>query len=91
MNGVRFTSAQPIELRASGWGTGRLHLHAWVDGVEHMPAAADIRALDGNTYVWTLSNIQPSMTRLRLYLAWSDAAHRPLPASATDTITLRMH
>ncbi|MGQ0561559.1 MAG: hypothetical protein ACT443_06765 [Gemmatimonadota bacterium] len=82
---VRFASTRPLELRASGWGSASYHLHAWIDGVEHMPAATDIVALDSLRYQWTLAPV--ARGPVRLFLAWADQAHRPLRRGASDTVT----
>jgi hypothetical protein len=81
---VRFTTGQQLDLRASGWGHDTYHLHAVVNGVEIMPAAADIVPADSAIYAWTLSGVSRGSTTI--YLAWADHAHRPLRQGASDTI-----
>ncbi|HEY0672244.1 MAG TPA: hypothetical protein VGD27_08265 [Longimicrobiales bacterium] len=85
---VRFASTRPIELKSTGWGTGTLHLHAHVNHVEHMPAAADITRAD-TLYLWQL----PAVPRgpLILHLGWADQRHRALGTGASDSVraTLR--
>ena len=85
---IQFRSAEPLVLRASGWGVRNLHLHARINGVEHMPAAADIRPAD-SAYVWVLPAI--SAGTLAIQLGWADQAHRELTKGASDVahVTLR--
>lgn len=82
---VRFKTAAPVRLGAAGWGTDQLHLHARVSGIEHMPAAADIRQ-EGDAFVWTLTGVPPGRHEIRL--GWADLAHRELRAGASPTIPL---
>lgn len=84
---IRFTAEQPLELNSTGWGYRTLHLHAWVNGVQYMPAAADIVRSDSSAYLWTLPLGRGT---LDLSLAWADQAHRPLTAGASETIQLRL-
>ena len=81
---VRFSSSQPIELRASGWGYRTFHLHALVNGIQHMPAATDLVAEDSAHYRWTLQAV--SRGAAELYIAWADQAHRPLAKGGSDTL-----
>lgn len=83
---LRFTSTQPLELLATGWGYRRFHLHASVGGVEHMPAAADIQAVGPGMYQWTLQTGTPGQHRI--YLGWADMSHRAITPGASDTITV---
>ena len=84
---VRFTSSQPIKLAATGWGYKRLHLHAWIDNTQYMPAATDIREISTGTYEWTLNGVQPGNDKI-LYLAWADASHHPIPEGASPRLTI---
>jgi hypothetical protein len=81
---VTFTSARPIELQPTGWGYDNLHLHADVNGVEIMPAAADITPQD-STYVWTFPDVRPGQFAVRL--GWADEQHRPITAGASNIVT----
>jgi hypothetical protein len=80
---VRFTSAQPITLRTAGWGVAHYHLHAHINSVEHMPAAADIELLDGQ-YHWTLAAAPRGALTIRL--GWADLQHRAVISGASDTV-----
>lgn len=84
---VRFTSNQPLVLNPTGWGYRTLHLHAWVNGVQLMPAAADVVQSDSATYEWTLALGRGPQA---LSLAWADQAHRPLTAGGSDTIRVEL-
>lgn len=84
---LRFTSTQNLALQQTGWGYGGLHLHAWLNDVQHMPAATDIiRAADGS-YAWTLPQSQPGPAQT-LRLGWADSAHRPIAAGASPAIVI---
>lgn len=85
---IRFTSPEPIHLQPTGWGYRRLHLHAWVNGVEIMPAAADISMLQPGSYSWTLAGIAPGVRRL--YVGWADMSHRPITPGGSDTIGVQI-
>jgi hypothetical protein len=80
---IRFVSEQPIVLDSTGWGYGDLHLHAWVAGIQQMPAASDITRYD-STYTWRL----PSIGRgdQWVHLGWADQQHRALSQGASDSI-----
>jgi hypothetical protein len=80
---LRFTSAEPITLRAAGWGVAHYHLHAHINSVEHMPAAADIELVDGQ-YQWTLAVVPRGPLAIRL--GWADLQHRAVVSGASDTI-----
>ncbi len=84
---LRFTSAQPITLRPSGWGAGQYHLHAHVNSVEHMPAATDITQ-HGSEYRWAI----PAAPRgpLTIRLGWADQQHRAVGSGASDTVHAAM-
>jgi hypothetical protein len=80
---IRFTAGHPLDLMPTGWGHDNFHLHASINGVEYMPAAADIIAQD-QQYAWTI----PTAPRgeINLYLGWADHMHRALQKGMTDTI-----
>ncbi|HEX6558620.1 MAG TPA: hypothetical protein VF021_04140 [Longimicrobiales bacterium] len=82
---VRFRSAQPLQLGTSGWGYQQLHLHAWLNDVQYMPAASDVRRLADGSYQWSLPAVPRGPVTLRL--GWADARHRPLAAGASQDIT----
>jgi hypothetical protein len=79
---IRFTAAHPLDLQPTGWGHKGFHLHASVNGVEYMPAAADI-VVQGGQYAWT---IHVPSGPVSFYLGWADRMHRALPQGMTDTI-----
>ena len=79
---IRFTAAHPLDLMETGWGHDRFHIHASINGVEYMPAAADIVA-QGSQYAWT---IQAPRGPVSFYLGWADHMHRPLQKGMTDTV-----
>lgn len=80
---IRFTSERPIKLAHSGWAAANFHLHAHVNGVEHMPAARDIEEHNGE-YRWTLSAVGRGPLHIRM--GWADHAHRAVSSGATDTV-----
>jgi hypothetical protein len=86
---VRFTSPRPLVLQPSGWGYQKFHLHVWINGVQHMPAGADIRQVDGETYDWMLASVRNG--RATVYLGWADQAHRERRQSSSDTISFSIH
>ena len=79
---IRFTAAHPLDLMKTGWGHDSFHLHASINGVEYMPAAADIVA-QNREYAWT---IHAPRGPASFYLGWADHMHRPLQKGMTDTI-----
>ena len=82
---VRFRTAAPLSLHPTGWGTGDLHLHARVNGVELMPAAADIEQAE-EEFAWTMATVPKGRVEVRL--GWADALHRELAAGASDTVSI---
>ncbi len=80
---IHFTSAEPIVLQPSGWGYANFHLHARVNGVEYMPAAAEITQT-ANGYAWSLPIVARGPVEIRL--GWADQAHRELSTGASDTV-----
>lgn len=85
---VRFKTAAPLSLQPTGWGTGELHLHARVNGVELMPAAADIEQT-GEEFAWTMATVAKGRVEVRL--GWADARHRELAAGASDTVSVSLN
>ena len=81
---IQFATTAPLALQPTGWGAGNLHLHAMVNGVEYMPAAAEITRGD-SAYHWTIAPV--ARAPIELYLGWADQRHRALGAGASDTIT----
>ncbi len=83
---LRFTAGDRLELGGMGWASGDLHLHAYVDGREIMPAAADIEALQDGTFRWTLP-VEPGTRTIQL--RWAGMSHGAIEAGASDAI--RVH
>lgn len=84
---VVFRTTAPLSLTPRGWMAGRLHLHAYVDDTEYMPAAADIRTLDEGRFLWRLP-VSPGDRLIRL--AWSGADHRPLRPGMSPAVRIRV-
>ncbi len=80
---LRFTAGNELELGPMGWASGALHLHAWVDGTEVMPAAADIHDAGDGTFVWTLP-LEPGNRILQL--RWAGMDHGDIEAGASRAI-----
>ncbi len=80
----------PAQLRPGpgGWQTGRLHIHATVDGRELMPGREDIERVGASRYRWTLPPLQPGAYTLQLF--WSDPAHRPIEEGASATVSVEV-
>jgi hypothetical protein len=83
---VRFSTSRPLELLPTGWGAGRYHLHALVNGIERMPAAHDIRPSPAGDYLWTLSDL-PDSTELQL--VWALPSHQQTGAGASAIHLIR--
>lgn len=82
---IRFASGAPIRLTPNGWLAGRWHLHARVNGIEHMPAAADISASD-STYDWVVPAVPRGRASVRL--GWADLRHREVTGGRTNEIDI---
>lgn len=80
---ILFTSERTIALGHNGWAAGSYHLHADINGVEHMPAARDITR-NGDQYAWTIHAVPRGPIRIRL--GWADMQHRAVVSGATDTV-----
>lgn len=78
-------SGADLEPNPTGWGAEGFHVHADIDGVERMPAMADIRRT-GDRYTWTLAD--PPTGEVTVRLVWSDARHRPVAEGASDAVTV---
>jgi hypothetical protein len=75
------------ELRPDGSAAaGTRHVHARIGATELMPGSADVRAVDGTTYSWTMPRLPAGPAALRLY--WSDASHRPIPGAQSDSVPI---
>jgi hypothetical protein len=62
------------------------HVHADVGATMLMPGPTDVQRVSGTTYRWKLASVPPGTTFLRLY--WADAAHRPIPGAASDSVPI---
>jgi hypothetical protein len=80
---IRFTSERTISMGHNGWAAGNYHLHADINGVEHMPAARDLEGA-GEHYAWTIAAVPSGPVRIRL--GWADMQHRAVVSGATDTV-----
>ena len=87
---VRFTASTPVALRPTGWGVANLHLHAWVNDQQIMPAAADIHDLGAMMYEWKMPAVGRDRA-IRLHLGWADMAHKPVPEGNSDEIQFDLH
>ena len=83
---LQFQTTRPLELQPTGWGAGRFHLHALVNGVERMPAARDILALPGGDYQWLLPDLPDSA---QVQLVWALPTHQRLTEGASATRLIR--
>ncbi len=81
-----FETGTPIEPLPAGWGAGRYHLHALINGLERMPAPADIQALPNGRYRWTLSGLPDSAV---VQLVWALPSHQRLAADASVVRVVR--
>jgi hypothetical protein len=74
-----------MRLGPGGWGVGQLHIHAWIDDREIMPAAADIEFIGSPArYRWTISGALPGERTARV--GWSDLQHRPVQEGVSETV-----
>jgi hypothetical protein len=80
---LRFTAGNDLALGGMGWASNDLHLHAYVDGTEIMPAAADIRDAGDGTFFWTLPVESGSRT---VQLRWAGMDHGDLDVGASRAI-----
>lgn len=85
---IEFRTAAQLRLTPRGWMAGPWHLHAYVDGVEHMPAAASIEALDGDGFRWRLPDVASGPRRLRL--AWASEQHATLGTGASREVRFHL-
>jgi hypothetical protein len=78
-----------LRVGPGGWGVGTIHVHAWIDGRELMPAAADIEPIGEARYRWTIAHAEPG--ERALHIGWSDLYHQPIAEgmSATVRVTIR--
>jgi hypothetical protein len=82
---LRFTAGNELALGGMGWASNDLHLHAYVDGREIMPAAADIQDVGDGTFIWTLpADSGPRAIQLR----WAGLDHRDLDVGASRVVEI---
>lgn len=81
---LRFETRARLRPAPEGWRAGRLHIHAVVDGVEHMPTAADLRQIGMNRYEWRLPAFAPGPHRA--FLQWSGPGHEPITTGASRAV-----
>ena len=82
---VRFSASPALQLRSTGWGIGGLHLHAWLNDQQIMPAADEIKEVGDRTYEWQMRSITRARA-IHLHLGWADMAHKPVPEGNSDEI-----
>lgn len=80
---VHFSAGDRLALGGMGWASDDLHLHAYVDGAEVMPAAADIEAQPGGTFIWHLAATPGVRT---LELGWAGMHHGALQEGASGQV-----
>lgn len=85
---VVFHLDEELTRMPGGWGTGELHLHGAVDGVEFMPGPRDIQRISSGRYRWVFGPLAPGPHSIRLF--WSDAAHRPLAEGGAPPVQVRV-
>jgi hypothetical protein len=81
---VVFRVPARLSMRPGGWGVGDFHLHLSLDGVELMPATADLEPVGEGEYRWRVGRLEPGTHPL--HLLWSGRDHRPLPETRTATV-----
>ena len=85
---VTFDARAELRPDGSDPAAGR-HVHARVGAAELMPGSADVLRVSGTTYRWTLPRLPAGTTHVLLY--WSDAAHRPIPGTTSDSVAVTIH
>lgn len=85
---VLFRVESELVRQPSGWGVDGLHLHLQLDGLELMPAPADVEAMPGGAFRWTVGPLEPGPHSLRLF--WSDGAHQPVEGGESRTVDIRV-
>ena len=82
---LHFTAGERLALGGMGWASDDLHLHAYLDGAEVMPAAADIEAQPDGTFVWNLAATRGIRT---IELSWAGMHHGALQEGESDQIRI---
>ncbi len=86
---LEFRTGRKLSLQPAGWGSGRYHLHALVNGSERMPAPADIRSMGGDRYSWVLSAL-PDSAQIQLVWALPNHQRRSEGASRAIQVSRRL-
>lgn len=81
---IVFETDREISASPSGWGTGELHLHLAVDGLEIMAAPGSIERLEPGRYRWVVPGVAPGEHEVGFF--WADAAHQRLEGGGSETI-----
>ena len=81
-----FRTSQRLNMEPTGWGTGRHHIHVLANGIELMPAAADIRPVGNDRYEWVLTSLPDSV---QLQLVWALPNHSRLTAGSSRSVLVR--
>lgn len=82
---VRFRAGERLALGPMGWASGDLHLHAYVDSTEVMPAAADIEPHAGGTFLWRIPAAPGERT---LELTWAGRQHGAISEGASEAVSV---
>lgn len=83
--GLQFSAGSRLVLGPTGWTSDDLHLHAYIDGREVMPAAADITPLDDGTFRWSLP---VTAGERRIQLRWAAMDHGTIEQGASAAVPL---
>jgi hypothetical protein len=84
-----FRTSAPLRLERQGWVAGDLHVHAMIDGVAHMPGAADIQELGPGRFRYRLSGVGAGTRTVQLVWAGRDHVESGAGASAPVTFQVR--
>lgn len=80
---LRFTAGDRLALGPMGWASDQLHLHAYVNGTEVMPAAADIEEEADGVFRWTLP-VPPGSAQIQL--RWAGMSHGAIEDGASAPV-----
>ena len=80
---AHFRAGDRLELGPMGWASDDLHLHAYVDSVEVMPAAADIEENADGTFTWHIPAESGAHT---LQLSWAGMHHGSITDGASEVV-----
>lgn len=82
---VQFDVQATMQAQAGGWGVGGYHLHLHLDGLELMPAPADLRP-GASGYQWVVGPLEAGTHRMQLY--WADEHHRRVEEGASEVVVV---